>query len=91
MANKKNYWYVLVLTDEGPVFVTGFGEHHTAFWNAEKMPESMSATHAEEVSFGLRVNGTQAYAVKMPYELEFQPYRYNMGKFKWVWKEGEEE
>lgn len=84
---KKNYYYVLVMTEEGPVFVTGFGEHHTCYWNAEKAPKTMMREYAGEVAMGLRLNGTSAYLVTMPYEVDTQPYFYEKGHFKWVTKD----
>ena len=84
MANK-NYFYVLVLTDHGAVFVTGTGAHHTAFWDCKKAPLHFSKTYAEEMAWGLRLNGHTAYMVTVPYELENQPYRYSEGNFYWKW------
>ena len=90
MAEKKNYWYIMVLQDYGPVFVTGFPERNTAEWDRYKKPIHMSATYAKDVAWALRLNGYQAYAVCHTYEIGGQPYRYDMGKFKWEWKEKED-
>jgi len=90
MAKKKNYYYVLVFTDKGPVFVTEIGDHHTAYWNREGKPLELGKYQAEDVACGLGLNFKLAYMVVMPYELETQPYRYGAGSFTWEWKKTEE-
>ena len=89
MAKKTRWYYVLVLTNDGPVFVTGIGEHKTAFWKCDEKPKEFSKEYAEDVAFGLTINGHMAYAVCTRYELTSQPYRYDKGEFKWVWTEEE--
>jgi len=90
MAKKKeNYWYVLVLTSGGPVFVTGVGEGKTAFWKKDEKPKEFSADYAKDMAFGLMVNGYTAFAVCNRFELDNQPYRYDIGEFEW--KENEKE
>ena len=89
MAKKQNYWYVLVLTEGGPVFVTGTGEGKTAYWKKSENPKEFSESYAKDMAFGLMVNGYVAFAVCNRFELDNQPYRYNMGEFKWVEKKGE--
>jgi len=81
-TKKKNYWYVLVMTEEGPKFVTGT-EYHTAFWDKEKAPEELGKYWAEDICRGLLLNGYLAYTVCMPIELDTQPYNYGKGKFEW--------
>ena len=89
MAKKKNYYYVLVCTDSGPVFVTGLGEHHTAFWKRDDAPYELGRYMAENVACGLGLNFTEAFTVVMPYELTVQPYRYDAGSFTWSWNSKE--
>ena len=89
MAKKESYWYVLVLTNEGPVFVTKESEHKTAHWEKTEKPKEFNQSYAKDMAFGLMVNGYTAFAVCNRFELDNQPYRYNMGNFEWKMK-GEE-
>ena len=92
MAKKKNYWYVLVMTEEGPKFVTkvNYGDK-TAEWNMLEEPKEFSKETAKDLVIGLNLNFNIAYAVCQPFELTGQPYRYADGKFEWVENEKEEE
>lgn len=91
MAKKTKWYYILVLTNDGPVFVTGIGEGKTAYWNELEKPKDFSKEWAEDVAFGLTVNGYTAFAVTTRYKLDTQAYVYNKGHFKWRWnKEGED-
>ena len=90
MAKQTRWHYVLVLTNHGPVFVTKIGEHKTAYWNDSEKPKEFSKEWAEDLAFGLTVNGYCAFAVTTRYELDNQPYRYNMGQFEWISKEEED-
>ena len=94
MANKKNYYYyVLVIQNYGPVFVTGVQPKHVAEWDRLKKPMEMSREYARDMAIGLTWNGYLAYVVCQPYELNCQPYRYEDGKleFKGNDKEGGDE
>ena len=93
MATKKQtrWYYVLVLTNGGPVFVTKIGEGKTAYWDKNEKPKEFSKEWAEDLAFGLMVNGYTAFAVTNKFELDTQPYRYNVGKFEWVMNEEKEE
>ena len=91
MAKKTNYYYVLVLTMAGPVFVTGVGDHHTAYWDRSKPPMELSRDYAKDMVLGLNLNGHMAYSVVLPFELDTQPYRYDLGKFVWQMNETEGE
>ena len=84
---KKNYWYVIVMTDEGPKFVTSLGDHHTAYWDEKEKPYEMSETWAKDVATGLMVNFFTAFPVCAPVEIDHQPYRYE--KYHIEWKENE--
>lgn len=92
MANKKNYWYVLVITDNGPVFVTkvNYGDK-TAEWNNTEAPLEMSKSSAQDLTLGLNLNMHTSFAVCQPFELTSQPYNYAMWSIDWKKKESEEE
>jgi len=84
MGRTKNYWYVLVMTNSGPTFVTKVNySDKTAEWNKDDKPLKMSMESAKDLAMGLMANLNFAFAVCNFYELENQPYRYNMGKFEW--------
>lgn len=88
-TKKKNYWYVLVMTDEGPRFVTGTGDHHTAYWNVDDKPMEMSEVWAKDIAKGLLLNWFNAFAVCSPIEIDQHPYNYK--KYHIEWKENEPE
>ncbi len=83
---KKNYYYVIVLTDEGAKFVTGIMPHHYAEYDALKTPKSFPKEMESDIAWGLMANFNQAYMVQTPYEITTQPYMYDKGNFKWEWK-----
>lgn len=86
MAKKVKHYYILVNTSAGPVFVTGIGDHHTAFWEKTEPPmEFSSYEYMRDVVLGLNLNGHYALAVVMEIELDHQPYLYSEGEFKWKW------
>ena len=87
MAKKTNWYYVLVLTQYGPVFVTGIGEGKVAYWDKSKAPKEFGKAYAEDLAFGLQVNGYNAFAVVNRWEISNQPFYYNKGEFEWVSKE----
>lgn len=87
MAGNKYYYYVLVITDYGPVFVTGTGEHHTAYWDKDKEPKAFSKSRAEDITLGLGLNGHSSFTVVSPWEIDYQPYAYDRGELAWVAKE----
>ena len=89
MAKKKNYWYVIVMADDGPAFVTSLGDHHTAYWNKEEKPYEMNEVWAKDVAQGLLLNWYTAFPVCSPIELDNQPYNYK--KWHIEWKENEKE
>ena len=90
MASKKNYWYVIVMTDDGPKFVTGLGDHHTAYWDENEKPYELSETWAKDIAKGLLLNWFTAFPVCSPIELDKQPYNYKKYRIKWEEK-GEDE
>ena len=84
MSKRKNFYYVLVLTNEGPTFVTGIAERNYAKYNKLEKPMLFETkSFADEVSIGLTCNLITAYTITTPYELTSQPYLYNEGKFEW--------
>lgn len=85
MENKKSFWYVLVLTNAGAVFVTGIDRaSKIAYWNREEQPKELSMNVSKDLAMGLRCNGYKAFTICNFFELTEQPYRYNMGHFEWV-------
>lgn len=76
MANKKNFHYVLVFTDEGPVYVTSVDNAtRTAWWEKDKEPTALPKYYAEDLVWGLGLNGHLAVLVTSKFELT-QPYNY---------------
>lgn len=93
MAKKKNCWYVMVMSDGGPAFVTkiNYGDR-TAEWNKLEKPLEMDKDRAQDLTLGLNLNFHTAYAVCQPFELDTQPYRYVDWEIEWKKREeGEEE
>ena len=82
---KKKFHYVLVLTNEGPVFVTNvdYSTKYAAFDKLEKPRLFPSAEIAEDLALGLNLNLITAMHVVMPFEFSRQPYYYETGHFKW--------
>lgn len=85
MAKKqKEYWYVLVAGNNGCVFVTDIDwNNKTAEWDKKKKPKELSKGWAQDLSFGLTMNGNPAFAVGNSWEITSQPYRYDIGNFYW--------
>ncbi len=90
MAKKQNYWYVLVLTETGPVFVTKT-ERKYAHWDKNEKPLEMSEYMAKDVMRGLLLNFYTAFACCLPLALDSQMYVYSKGHFEWVENEEEKE
>lgn len=86
----KNYYYVLVFTDHGAVYVTSYTTypHKEARWKDTEPPLEMTREDAKYMALGLTLNGSYATVVCSPYEVEQQPYNYKEGSFEWKWKEG---
>ena len=77
MATKKNYYYVLVFTDEGPVYVTSVNNASKyARWNKDEVPKTLPKYYAEDLIFGLNCNGYNAVLVASPITIDWQPYNY---------------
>ena len=87
MARRQNYYYTLVMTDLGPVFVTSIDiSTKTAHWDKKEKPMRLGKYTAEDLTLGLTVNGNMAFTVCSHYELDSQPYMYEKGKFEWKWE-----
>lgn len=87
MASRKNFYYVLVMTDEGPVFVTSIPKRNWANYDKNETPKEFgSKSYATEVANGLTLNFNLAYMVCSSYPIENQPYHYEDGGFKWKFK-----
>lgn len=92
MAQKKNYWYVLVMTEGGPVFVTSVDySPKVAHWDKTEKPMEMGKYRAEDLALGLNLNGHLAFPVCTGVETDFQPYNYKNYHIEWVENEKEEE
>ena len=91
MAKKQNYYYyVLVMTGHGPVFVTSVNNaDKTAYWTDTEAPKEWGKYKAEDLTMGLNLNGHLAYTVCSKFELDHQPYYYSKGGFEWKAKEAE--
>ena len=85
MTKKKKYIYILMMSDEGCVFITDIDyENKTAKWEKNKKPlEIKNEAYAHELIVGLGWNGNQGYVVSSQFELDKQPYRYSEGCFEW--------
>ena len=86
MGKKKNFWYVLVMTNDGPRFVTdvAYSPHKEAKWELDKKPLELSETSAKDISLGLLLNFYMALPVCSPIEMTEHPYRYACGHFEWI-------
>ena len=91
MATKKNYYYILVMTNDGPVFVTDILPNKYAEWNKDKEPKEFDKTRAEDITMGLNMNFNMAFMICSKWEIDNQPYRYNSGKFEWIENSKKEE
>ena len=80
MASKKNYYYVMVCTNEGPKFVTGT-EGNWANWDIDKPPKELGRKYAKEIARGLCWNLYTAYVVVSEWDLTVHPYNYNDYEF----------
>lgn len=91
MAKAKYHYYVLVITNHGPVFVTSIPERNYARWDATETPLELSKGSAEDIAMGLNLNGYTARVVyTQHFEQMHQLYRYGEGQLEWKWKEKEE-
>lgn len=91
-TKKKNHYYVLVMTNEGPIFVTkvSYGDK-TAEWDYKEKPLELDKSRAEELALGLNLNMHLAFLVCQQWEIESQPYRYTDYKITWTEREEDKE
>lgn len=90
MANKYHY-YVLVFSNEGPVYVTSIdSKNKYAHWDKYKEPLEFTASYAEDLVMGLMLNFNNAVMIKSRAEIKGQPYRYDSYDCKFIEKEKEE-
>lgn len=82
MPKKKKYHYVLVLTDNGPVFVTSVDNRY-AKWERSDKPMELGDNYASSLAVGLTVNGNIALHVVLGYELTNHIIDYKHGEFTW--------
>lgn len=88
MTKKKYYYYVLVFTNEGPVYVTSVNNTNKyAHWNKNEAPKEFSATYAEDLVLGLNLNFHHAVLIKSRFEIDKQPYRYDSYEIKFEKRE----
>lgn len=91
-VKKSNYWYVLVMTDAGPVFVTKVNyANKTAEWDREGKPLEMDKSRAQDLTLGLNLNMHMSVAVCQPFQLDSQPYNYKKWQIKWEEREKQAE
>ena len=85
MAKKKEeFWYVIVMGNNGAVFVTEINNwDRTARWDKDKSPKKMTKDDAQYLSMGLTLNGHTAFAIGNSWEIDRQPYNYENGNFYW--------
>ena len=87
----KNYYYVLIFTDGGPVYVTSANNATSyARWDKNEVPRTFPKYYAEDIVFGLRCNGYCAVLVTVKDKLDYQPYRYESFDFKFIPKNNDE-
>jgi len=82
----KRYYYVLVFTSKGPIFVTK-DESKYAYWEKKDRPKLFTTReYAEDVANGLTLNMNYAVVVSSKYEIDNQPYAYSVGEFEWKYE-----
>ena len=88
MAKKQNFYYTMVMTDHGPVFVTSVNNRDkVAHWDKDEKPLELGKYGAEDLTMGLNLNFTLAFTVCSKFELDTQPYMYSKGGFEWKYEE----
>jgi hypothetical protein len=94
MANtkKKNHYYVLVFSNNGPAYVTSVDyADRSARWDKNAIPKEFSKSDAENLVFGLCCNFFNAVVVMHPVEIDCQPYNYRHWECKFVEKQTNDE
>ena len=82
---------MLVITDDGPVFVTEISNSdRTAMWDMTKPPLELGEYKADDIAFGLNCNMIPAYCIKSQFEIDKHPYRYDAFELKFVERTNED-
>ena len=76
MSRNKYSYYVLVFTDDGPVYVTGVRGYNIAEWNKFENPKSFSKEYAQDIVKGLTWSGFNCQVVISEWDIAHQPYNY---------------
>ena len=83
MAKKKHFYYVLVFTGEGPVYVTSTDNRKkVAHWKPEEPPKEFEKEDAAWIVVGLNLNGTSAQRIDSPFPITTHPYNYESYNFE---------
>lgn len=89
---KKYYYYVLVFTNYGPMYVTSIDSSNKyAHWDKDKEPMELGSRYAEDLVLGLNLNFNHSVVIKSTRKIERQPYRYDSFDCKFVEITKEEE
>lgn len=84
MVKRKNHYYVLVMTNYGPIFVTSVDRSDKiAHWDAKAAPLEFDKYGAEELTMGLCCNGYTVFTVYSRIPQDTQAYIYDKGHFEW--------
>ena len=78
MAKNKYYYYVLVFSSTGPVYMTSIDKSNKyAIWDKSKEPLEVGESYGKDLVMGLNLNLNSAVLVKSNHEIKSQPYRYD--------------
>lgn len=89
---KKNYYYVLVFTHQGPKYVTRIDhQKNMCFWDGFKPLEFGNLESARINAMDLSVNGNHAVPVSIGWSIDNQPFCYDAGQFEWKWNKKKED
>lgn len=92
MAKKKNFYYILVMSDNGPKFLTKVNyADRTAEWDELEKPLELGKERAEDLVMGLNLNYHLSYVVCSKWEIDSQPYRYSKWHIEWAENKEEED
>ena len=92
MAKRKNHYYVLVMTNYGPVFVTSVDRtNRTAHWDATAAPLEFDKYWAEDLTMGLLCNGYTVFTVYSRIPQDTQAYIYDKGHFEWCMEDNDDD
>ncbi len=91
MAKKqeKLHYYLLVFTDEGPVFLTKLLAGDRAEFNKLERPLELSKGDAEAIQYGFAWHSIASAVVVQRSEISYQPFDYKRGHWEWKWNDKE--